>query len=430
LKNQMVAILDAGGQGARGVPALDHGCFPDLACDRRRERLHRRDGRSGRRDIDLGAAARSTLQAAAEGDDDGRVATSTVAFNEAVAGSDPEAALAAEQRYAAAVLNRYNTEIQMVRQLQAAIDQLKEQAYQFQLSIAQRIVAAGGSRDIAGMSLSRAIELRGTIGGTANPGRQLQNLQGYVGAIDNWYQARRAAIERDTQAQQAAAQAIAQAQQSAIATQISGLQEQIALAQQWRGVLDNVSQLIDQMRLTGVNPLSASGRLGLAQGDAAAARALYLAATGDDKIGAVNKYIQALQNELGLLGDVYQRPSPEYQAIYNEIISQLTEVQGDAKTESERAVDLQQQVVSLQEQSNAIASGLAASMSVANTQLDALNAEYIGYMEFAEKEGDRLYALADPAAPGAARCHHRRHGRGALHRAAPGRGRGDHERDP
>jgi hypothetical protein len=49
--------------------------------------------------------------------------------------------------------------------------------------------------------------------------------------------------------------------------------------------------------------------------------------------------------------------------------------------------------VSLQEQSNSIASGLAASMNAANGQLDALNQEYIGYMEFAEKEGQRLYDL-------------------------------------
>jgi hypothetical protein len=331
--------------------------------------------------------------AATIGDLDDKVSKAREALTSAIAGNDPAAILAAEQTLSSAVMNRYNTEISMVRQLQQAIEDLKQQSYEFSLGIAQRIAGAGGSANVAGLAFARAGTIRASIGGDDNPAMQLQGIHNYVGAIDTWYEARKSAIERDVQAQAAAAQAAAQAQQAAYQQQIAAAQQQLAIAQQWSGVLDRTKQLIDQMRLTGVNPLSAAGRLDLAGGDAAIARAGYTSATGANKVTAANRYVDALQAQLGLLGDVYQRPSPEYQAIYNQIIAQLTQVQGDAKSEAERSVDLQAQIVQLQQEGN-VAAQIGANAGVtANAQLDALNQEYIDQLTWAQAEGERLYNL-------------------------------------
>ena len=159
------------------------------------------------------------------------------------------------------------------------------------------------------------------------------------------------------------------------------------------GVLERAGQMIDGMRLTATNPLHALGRLQLAQGDVAEARAAYLSATGGDRATAANRYLDALQSELELLPEAFQRPSPEYQAIYNEIIKQLTEVEGEAKTGAERALELQQQLNSLQAEANVIASATFDVNAAMNQAIAGLNEEALGYYTWAEEEGKRLYDL-------------------------------------
>jgi hypothetical protein len=330
---------------------------------------------------------------AAIADLDEQVATAKTKYDEAKDSGDPAAMVEAEQELYAAVMKRYQTEITMVKDLQRAIEDLQQQSYEFSLSMAQRIIGAGGSADIAGMASSRAAALRPTIGGNYDPDGQLRRVGQYVGAVDTWYQARRSAIERDMQQQAAAAQANAAAQAAMFNARIAAVQSEIELTQQWVAVLDTASQMIDDMRLTGLSPRSAEGRLSLARGDAQLAKTAYDSAVGADKVNAANRYLQALQRELGLLPDAFQRPSPEYQAIYNEIISQLTTVQGDAKTQGDRAEELQQQLVSLQSEANAISSAGVDAANGANAELDALNKEYIEQITFAQVEGERLYAL-------------------------------------
>lgn len=322
-----------------------------------------------------------------------RVTDAQAALDTVIGSGDPGKVLAAEQQLMAAVMDRYNAEISMVRQLQQAIDALQQQAYEFALGMAQRINSVGGSRDIGAIAFGRATDLRGTIGGTSNPGRQLQNLQQYVGAIDTWYQSRRSAIERDIQTQAAAAQAAQAAQEAVYQARISAIETELQLTQQWAGVLERAGQMIDGMRLSSTNPLHALGRLGLARGDAAEAREAYLAATGGDRATAANRYLDALQRELELLGQSYQRPSPEYQAIYNEIISQLSEVEGEARTGAERAIELQQQLNMLQGEANAIASATFDVSAAMNAAMAGLNQEALSYYTWAEEEGRRLYDL-------------------------------------
>lgn len=326
------------------------------------------------------------------------------AFDAALAGDDPMVIAQAQQDLMAAVLQRYQAEMQMVRDLMAAIEQVQQQAYEFSLQMAQRINSVGGSIDTGAIAMGRATTIRGNL--STDPGRRAGQIQDYVGAIDTWYAARRAEIEaRMDREAEAAARANAaytaglQAQQAINAARISGLQQELALTQQWQGMLDRTTQIIDQMRLTAVNPLAASGRLGLAEGDADLARVAYQSATGGARPEAAGRYVDALQRQLGLLGDVYQRPSMEYQQGYNDIIRQLTEVQGEARTEAERALDIQAEIERLTRMQNDLteriqysSAATAEATAQSSAELDALDEQARGYYEWARDEGEAAFA--------------------------------------
>lgn len=322
---------------------------------------------------------------------DTAVANAQDDFATALEGTDPAALLQAEQQLSQAVVNRYNTELGMIRSLQDAIASLKDQAYQFSVQMAQRISAAGGTRDVAAIALGRATQLRSGIGGTAPVGAQIRDLNSYVGAIDTWYQARRQEIEAQIAAEQAAMQAIANAQAAAAEARIAALEEELALAEQFKGLAESARGMIDEMRLTAANPLSVHGRLAMSGDDVARLREEYAGASGTARIGAGERLIDALRTRLSLGGEGFQRPSPEYQAIYNEVIAELTAVQASAQSEAERAAELQTQIVELQRQAAAYQGSIASSSAASQGYLDQLNAEARAYYEYAEAEGARLF---------------------------------------
>lgn len=334
------------------------------------------------------------------------VANAERAFKASLDTGDYAGILNAEKTLETAIITRYQTEIEMARSLQNSIDTLKQSAYEFAMSIGQKIIDLGGSRDLSGLSMARAGEIRGSL--SSDPSRRFGQVQQYVGVIDNWYSARRSEIERRFAAEQQQAQAAQnawvaalQAQMAVNQAQISALQTELALANQWLGVLDKASKMIDDMRLTSINPLGSAGRLGMAEGDSAMARAGFMSATGEARLSAASRYMEALQRQLGLLGETHQRPSGEYQAGYNDIIRQLTEVQGVAKTESERALEINLKIAELQGVANRLAGEISASSgaiadntSAMQAEIDALNKEAIGYYEWAEEEGRTASELA------------------------------------
>lgn len=315
------------------------------------------------------------------------------AFTDALKEGDPKAVLQTEQELEKAIINRYRTEMEMVLNLQRAIDDLKQAAYEFSLSIAQRIVAAGGSADIAGMAMNRATFLRGQIGGDAQPERQTRFLQQYVSSIDTWYQTRRQQIVADVQEEARMHAAAAAVQQSVIQAQIGALNHQLELAQQWQSVLDKAGKMLDQMRLTAVNPLGAAGRYGLAGDDAEAARAAYLGASGGDRARTADRYLDALNTQLGLLPQAYQRGSTEYEQAYNAIMRQVAEVRLEAKPQADRVEELQRHMAGLQEEANRWASASFDVETAIRERTASLDQEFIGYMTWAQTESERLYNL-------------------------------------
>jgi hypothetical protein len=324
---------------------------------------------------------------------DDNVSGAQSAFNAALATKDPAQILSAEQTLKQAILDRYNTEINLAMQLKHAIDDLKQAAYEFNVSIDQKIIGAGGHADIAGESLTYATSLRSTVAGNFDPSGQLQSVQRYVGAIDNWYQARRAEIEKDIAQQQQQIQAVAQAEMANNNARIAATQQELQIVQQWKSVLQSSTQMIDQLRISAVNPMSAEQRLKLAQTDADLAKQAYDKATGADKATAAQTYLQKLQAELAVLGEAFQRPSPEYQQIYDQIYAQLVKVQGDAQGATDKEEQLTQQLVDLQNNGNLIAASTNAAMDASNGKLDELNHQYVDYLTWAKGEANRLYAM-------------------------------------
>lgn len=316
-----------------------------------------------------------------------------IGLAEAIAGGDHQQILAAEQALEQAIINRYNTELEMIRNLQAAIRATEQAAYSFAMNMAQRINAVGGSVDVAALAMGRATTLRGRVGGNAPVAHQLEDVQEYVGAIDSWYQARRAQIEAQATAEMQAQQAINQAQAATWSARAAQLQAELAITQQFQGIVDRTRQMLEQMRFTALNPAGATARLGMVEDDLGGLRGAYEGATGAARVTGANRLLDALQTRLGLLGEVFQRPSPEYQAGYNEIIAEITRLQGEAMTEAERGLVLQERIAEAQQMASMYASMTAAASEASRVALEALDAEARGYYTWARAEGERLFGV-------------------------------------
>lgn len=321
-----------------------------------------------------------------------RVSRAQEAVDEAFDANDPTRIFQAEQDLTTAVLERYRAEINMVRELEAAMRQLEQEAYQFALNIAGRINAVGGDRDTGAIAMGRATTLRGRIG-RGPLANQIQDLEGYVGAIDAWYNARRSQIERDIAAQHEATKAVAQAQYTAAQARVAQLQQELEIVGQFQQVLDRARGMIDDMRLSSANPLHALGRLDLARGDVSRLKEEWQGATGQARVDAANRLLDAIQRARGLGEESLQRPSPEWQALYNELMADLTAVEADAKTLAEQAVDIQQRILEAQQQAADAQAAMAINTSLTNAALEALDKEALAYYTWAESEGQRLYAL-------------------------------------
>jgi hypothetical protein len=322
-----------------------------------------------------------------------RVEKANEALDKAFTSGNPEEVLAAEQELAAAIMDRYNAEIKMVRDLQAAIRQTEEAAYQFALNIAARINATGGNRDIGAIAMNRATALRAGIGGNAPTSFQLQDLQGYVGAIDTWYNARRDAIMRDAQAQAAAANAVYQAQASAAQARVSALEKELDLARSFQDLVDRTTEMLREMSLSSMNPLPITGRLALAGDEVTAARTAFQTASGQDRAAAANKLLDALVRQRDLGMEAFARPSQEWQDLYNSIVREIAGIQEEAKPAAERAIELQAQIVEAQLQANRYAAMTADASAIAAGAMQALDEEARSYYEFAETEAVRLFGI-------------------------------------
>lgn len=324
-----------------------------------------------------------------------RVDETAAALAEAIEANDPQQIRDASAAAQQAVIQRFEAEIRLARELEAALLQAEAAARSTSQQIADRIQAAGGPAGLAaGVALGNLGTLRGLVGSTADPERALGFLSEFVGTVDAWLaasirdvqqlaaaeanrinialqgiNAQRNAInealaslqaERDeimaaaterARAQQDAARAAAQAEQQRRQAEIAALQEQLGLAQQFVRVLESAQQFLAELQLGPSSPLSGFSRLDALNRQIQRAESDFAGASGSGRADAAQALLDLLQQRMGLVqGEgLFQRPSADFLALYNDTVRRASEVRDAVQPEADRALQLQELLAQLQQ---------------------------------------------------------------------------------
>lgn len=355
------------------------------------------------------------------------------ALADAIADNDPAAALTAAQQLQQAIITRYQTETQLVMTLGQSLLRIQQQAAQFHASLLQKLLDVGADigdplAQLTGMldhfrAAGQALLV--AFNQLSDPAQRLDVLNQFVQTVDQAVSAARSAVQawlaqqqqiiqqqqQALQSQQQGIQRQIQAIQEAAKARISALQEELAIAQQWGGILSQVRSQLDQMRFGSANPLPTSARLGLVGGDINTLLAQFQAATGQERIDLAQRLMQLLQTQSQLGQEFFQRPSSEWQSLYNEIVSTLSGVGDEAQSQADRAIEIQDEIRRIQEETAARVAALndrsqaindqiqslndqySELQAAANEQLQAIDEEARAYYDWAQVQGDELYAM-------------------------------------
>jgi len=115
----------------------------------------------------------------------------------------------------------------------------------------------------------------------------------------------------------------------------------------WQGVADSVSDQLLGMMTSSDNPRDIYERLGLQLDEVNRLQGLYGSTTGLEQAGYGGDLSTALGDYLKLSQEAYQRPSSEYQAIFEMVTSELRMIQDNAMTQVTFA---ENQLITLQDQ--------------------------------------------------------------------------------
>lgn len=310
---------------------------------------------------------------------DEAVTTTAADLADALASKDIEGIAAAAEAAKQAIVRRYQAEIELANQLASGIENAERAMRSFNLNIAQRIAGVGGSQGaVLGVTAANVAATRAGVLNARDTEQALRHLDEFVSAVDQWLQQSRAAVQAWYNEQAAAlqnqlaaldseqagiisnaqiraemeAQWQAQAQQAAQAAldaERRALEEQLRLAQEWIGVLDNAEQMIRNLVQSTANPLSGFGRLSLLDADINRVRGEFAA---NGSAATANELAELLQQRLQLAGELFDRPSGEYLAIYNNTLRELSAIRDAARGPAEQAALLQEQLNALQQAGN------------------------------------------------------------------------------
>lgn len=337
---------------------------------------------------------------------------------QAIERQDAAAIAQAGQAAVSAVIERYNTEISLVQELEAALLNAEREARAINLQLEQRIAAlTGDPTAVTQTAFTNMATLRVSIGTARTPEQAMAFLDEFVATVDTWLQSAIAGVHRLADAERArvsiamqnvqsaltalaserdsimagaqaraaeanaAAQQAAQAAQQAQQAQIEALQRQLTLAQQWVAVLDQAQGMIDSLTLGTSNPLEGFGRLAMLDERIRSAQGTLGSASGAQQAEAASALLQLLQERLSLVqGEgLYDRSSAEYLALYNETLQRIGAVQAMAEPEADRALELQQMIADLQAQTvGAVSAGTSTAVQLSASEqarLDEIAAE-------------------------------------------------------
>jgi tape measure domain-containing protein len=284
---------------------------------------------------------------------------------------------------------RYQAELQLIQKLQQGISALQSEAYQFNLSIGQKINSLGGKQDIAGYSANRAGQLRNTITNGLTIDDRQAGVREYVSVLDNWYATRAADITRNAEAQAQSSQAQLEAYKAVQTAAAEFRQKEADALLAMQGVADALRRQLQDTALSDANPLHALGRYELSKSYADDAKAAFEASSGGDRQKRAQEYADALTARLALLGQTSQRPSTGYREEYNDITARRQALLGESESDVVKGLRLQEEAAALATYANSLSAQNLGAQNIANAGLQQLNDEFRVQYEWAQEEFSR-----------------------------------------
>jgi hypothetical protein len=295
------------------------------------------------------------------------------ALASAIDAQDLAAAAQASQDFQRAIIELAAAQIDAAVQLEQALIDLDRSARAFDLNLLQRLanLPGGDAGAVVGRLRGNIDVTRAGVLNSRTPEQSLAYLNEFIGTVDAWLERATAQVRANLQVQlQAldterdgilgAAQARADAANAAAQQQaqfeadrnraaIEALEEQIRLAQQWVSVLDRADGLIDAFRFGNANPIGLQSQFSNLSGEADALFAQF-SAGGGNRTEIANRLLEILTQQQQVGASLFDRPSDESVALYNQILSRINAVRDVAQPEAERARQLQEQIAALQGQ--------------------------------------------------------------------------------
>lgn len=312
---------------------------------------------------------------------------------------------AAAQQAHAAVVQRYQAEIQLATELYNQVRQIAAAARNFELDVAGKINALQPSSEQQNLltgHLNQALQTAFNPEIQDKPDRQIGELSEALAVLDQWVAASKDAINQAINEQIRGLEDEKRLITDVTRERLSALQEELRLAQQWAGVLSSAKRLIEEMTLTRVSPLPTSVRLSMAESETARLTEAFNGASGEEQVQIGEALLKALESQLTLAQEAFQRPSPEYMDAYNAIIKQVSALEGVAQAEADRAAALQQEISYLNDLQVDLLAGIDAQIDylreVAEVNLAAVNATAIELYRLIQAEGNRAYAQLEAQA--------------------------------
>jgi hypothetical protein len=284
------------------------------------------------------------------------------------------------------VVQEHGALVTALASVRDAIQGIKADAYDFNKSIGEKIIATGGQFNLTALASGRLDDLRAGIGSESDPARRASAIRTYVGVVDDWLSARRAEIEAQGQAAANAAQAQMDMQRAINEARVAAIQTELEVAKQWADVLNRARSQVKDMQLSTLNPASGNVRYQMAKEMVAAARSAFESATGSARAGAAQRYLEALQSQQGMVPEVFDRPSNEWLAEYNDLQAQLSAVAGVAQENAAAEQSLQQALLSAQHATSAYSAATVQGIGDVSSQVAALNLEANALYEWAREQ--------------------------------------------
>lgn len=301
--------------------------------------------------------------------------------------TDPAQALEYAEALKQAVYEKYQLEIQMVKELDAAIKQTELSIINFALSMQQKIDSLRGTFNTWQMAESAASIWSSRYNAAQTPEEKMMYINQAPGIIDAWLQSRIAEIQAKYQSLAEEQNRAIEAQRETIRLEIEAQQEQLKIIQGWKSLLDSVTKTIYNLTTSTANPQDVYERLAIAKSEVDKMMALYQGATGEKRLEYAEKLHELLQSYLGIAQEAYQRPSPEYQAIYDSVLQMLETIQTDAESYASLEETVQQEIRDLQAESNALQRQAVDYSAQMNAEIQAVKNQAADAYEWIMNEG-------------------------------------------